>query len=541
MDWWICKTGVEMFDALQTCGLAVLLATASEEPVMLRDEGLAYRLSCERKKDFPHPTLDILDQILHLPTGEEVASLDQMTRPLPLSLTNVDGLLAALYTQQGIRLVSLAELQQKQRLAPTAGTLALQKIQETITRLKTWARRYTQDDATWLDRVLKDYAAVPAPDPMFSPIQKGKHLSLWMTLDPALGKSTRQPRSDGLIALKSNLTMGSPGYGVFLSVIGAARFLRAQPVAGQLINYYLPLPTTLTVTPQTTLPTLPALTHPSLQALVAHWLAYVRPHPPLDASWQAMAYQTLSVGGTRQALSLTRGALPFEWIGQIAEHTGHGLIRAWHALVGMGQDQAPYEAARLCDALMLRDRASWLMHLIDYAYAVMRCPDRLRPYRAAEVQEVTQAMTDTSTPLSAVLERKEGTLRFGHALRLLGRVNHAKLLDLFDLLECVQTLEQLHSALKQAAQACDLANAKSPFIIVPDDDDYKYLLQDVERHGVRLIASLLQILAVLRYPSSETAPKNRNPGQGNEAPPTSLEPEAGQLEETIAGELVDEQ
>lgn len=538
MDWWVCKTGVEMFDALQTCGLAVLLATAGEEPVTVRDEGLAYRLSSKQKGNFPHPTLEVLNQILQLPTGEEVSSLDQMPRPLPLSLTNVDGLLAALYTQQGIRLVSLAELQQKQRQTSTAGTLGLQKIQETITRLKNWTRRYTQADATWLDCVLRDYAAVPAPDPTFSPIQKGKSLTLWMTLDPALGKSTRQPRSDGLIALKSNLTMGSPRYGVFLSVIGAARFLRAQPVAGQLINYYLPLPTTLTVTRQTTLPTLPALTNPYPQALVAHWLTYVRPHPPLDASWQAMAYQTLSAGGTRQALSLTRGALSFEWISQIAERTSQGLIRSWHALVKAGQDQAPYEVARLCDALMNHDRASWLMHLRDYAYAVIRFPDGLRAYRVAELQEVTQAMTSSSTPLSAVLERKEGTLRFGHALRLLGQVNHAKLLDLFDLLERVQTLEQLHSALKQAALACALAKAKSPFIIVPDDDDFKYLLQDVERHGVRLIASLLQILAVLRYPSLETDPKTGNPGQRDELSPTPLEPAAGQPRETAEGEFV---
>ncbi len=388
---------------------------------------------------------------------------------------------------------------------------------------------------------MKDYAAASTPEPTFSPIQKGKHLTLWMTLDPALGKSTRQPRSDGLIALKSNLTMGSPRYGVFLSVIGAARFLRAQPVAGQLINYYLPLPTTLTVTPQTTLPTLPALTHPYPQALVAHWLAYVRPQPPLDASWQAMAYQTLSAGGTRQALSLTRGALSFEWIDQIVEYTSQDLIRSWLTLVKARQDEAPCEVARLCDALMHRERAAWLMHLRDYASAVMRFPDRLRTYSAAEVQEVTQAMTGSSTPLSAVLERKEGTLRFGHALRLLGRVNHAKQLDLFDLLERAQTLGQLHSALTQAAQACDLAKAKSSFIIVPDDNDYKYLLEDVERHGVRLIASLLQILAVLRYPSSETDPKAGNPGQGDEIPPTPLEPAAGQPEETREGELVDGQ
>jgi hypothetical protein len=515
MDWWVPKTGMEMFDALHACGLAVFQATAGEEPVTLEDEGLAYRICSTQKGAFLHPASEFLDRVLQLPSVEEIAALDQMRHPLPLAFTNVDGLLAALYTQQGIRLASLAELQQQQRHTPAASALGLRKMQTIMKRLKNWAERYTQGGATWLDHVLQDYATTPAPGPIFGPIQRANDLSLWLTLDPALGKSTRQSVSDGLIAIKSNLTMGSPRFGVFLSIVGAARFLRAQPVAGQLINYYVPLPTALTLTPETSLPTLPALIHPYPQALVAHWLAYVRPHPPLGASWQAMAYQTLSAGGARQAFSLTRGALPFECIGQIAERTSQDLIRSWYELVKAGQDQAPYEVARLCDALMHHDRASWLMHLSDYAYAVMRFPDRLRPYRDAEVQEVTQMMAGSSTPLSAVFERKEGTLRFGHALRLLGQVNHAKLEDLFDLLERVQTLEQLQPAIKQTAQACTLASAKSPFIIVPDDNDYKYLLEDVDRHGVRLIVSLLQVLAVLRYPHLATEPAKENTGLGD--------------------------
>lgn len=518
MDAWVPKTGVEMFDALHTSGLAVLLATASEKPVTLHDRGLAYCLSADLDGSDLHPPLEILDQILQLPTEEEIASLAQMRHPLPLSFTNLDGLLAALYTQKGIRLASLAELEQKQHWSPAAGGLGLQKVRQTITRLKTWAGRRAQDNATWLQLLLADYHVDSAPDPLFNPTQKGRDLSLWMTLDPSVAQSTRQPLSDGLIAMKSNLTMRSPQYGVFLSVIGAARFLRAQPVAGQFINYYLPLATTLTLTAETTLPPLPVLKHPYLQALVASWLAYVRKQPPLEAPWQALAYQTLSSGGVRQPISVARGTLPFEWIITVAERTSPGLIHLWRSLLKQGADQAPYEVEHLSDALMYRDSVSWWTHLLDHARAVARFPDALRSYTWAELQEVTPVMNAPSVPLRTILERKQGTLRFGRALRLLGQMNHAKLQDLLDLLEQAQTQQQLLSILKKTAQACELASTKTPFIIVPDEDDIGYLLEDVDLHGVSLIASMLQILSALRYPSSDTEPGTRNGSLPDETP-----------------------
>lgn len=510
MDAWVPKTGVEMFDALHASGLAVLLATASEKPVTLHDRGLAYGLSADLDGSDLHPPLEILDQILQLPTEEEIASLAQMRHPLPLSFTNLDGLLAAVYTQKGIRLASLAELEQKQHWSPAAGGLGLQKVQQTITRLKSWAGRRAQADAAWLQYLLADYHVDSAPDPLISPTHKGRDLSVWMTLDPSVAQSTRQPLSDGVIAMKSNLTMRSPQYGVFLSVIGAARFLRAQPVADQLINYYLPLATTLTLTAETTLPPLPVLKHPHSQALLASWLAYVRKPPPLEATWQALAYQALSNGGTRQPLSLTRGALSFAWIVNVAEHTDPGMIRFWRSLLKYRPEQAPYEIHRLCGALLHRDSTSWLMHVRDHAHAIARFPDGLRPYTCAELQEVNQIMTAPSVPLRTILERKQGTLRFGRSLRLLGQVNHAKLVDLLDLLEQAQTQEQLLSILKKTAQACELASAKTPFIIVPDEKDFGYLLEDVDVHGVSLIASMLQILSALRYPSSDSEPGVRN-------------------------------
>jgi hypothetical protein len=72
-------------------------------------------------------------------------------------------------------------------------------------------------------------------------------------------------------------------------------------------------------------------------------------------------------------------------------------------------------------------------------------------------------------------------------------------------------------------QECVVAMAKSPFIIIPTDEDLKYLLDDVDQHGARPIAGLLIILSTLRYaqrrlpnkssataqPSMSASPKSR--------------------------------
>jgi len=91
-------------------------------------------------------------------------------------------------------------------------------------------------------------------------------------------------------------------------------------------------------------------------------------------------------------------------------------------------------------------------------------------------------------------------LRFGQALRLLGEINAAALRDLMEELESVQTLDRLLLVLAHAAQDCQVATAKSPFIVVPTEEDLKYLLEDLEQVGVQTIARFLITLSALRYP-----------------------------------------
>ena len=114
-------------------------------------------------------------------------------------------------------------------------------------------------------------------------------------------------------------------------------------------------------------------------------------------------------------------------------------------------------------------------------------------------------------PLRKVLEQEEGTLSFGRALRLLGQYNHALLRDLLGVLETVQTLDQLDRALCRVVQECILAKAKTDFILIPYEDDFIQLVDDVHEHGVRLIVGVLMLLSVLRYPLTQTADQDDIP------------------------------
>jgi len=108
--------------------------------------------------------------------------------------------------------------------------------------------------------------------------------------------------------------------------------------------------------------------------------------------------------------------------------------------------------------------------------------------------------TGAASPLCAILNRKQGTVRFGHALRLLGWSNPGKLQDLIDMLDTIHSRDMLIRVLAQVAQECAITKAKSKPIIIPDDEDLAYLLDDIAQCSAQTIAGLLIILSALRYP-----------------------------------------
>jgi hypothetical protein len=159
-------------------------------------------------------------------------------------------------------------------------------------------------------------------------------------------------------------------------------------------------------------------------------------------------------------------------------------------------------------------------------------------YSLLEVQEVFAIMESSHpTPLSAVLEHKDGTMRFGHALRQLRDQAPSSVHEILEDLESVQTCDCLMNILTRAMQTCEVVDAHSPFIIIPTDGDLKLLLDDVERYGASTIAALLRLLSTLRY-----VPRKEGVGQMVDAE-LSLESEDTQVqnikEETADANTID--
>jgi hypothetical protein len=474
----------------------------------------------------PCAATNILTEVLALPTTDDIQAAERHRTQVPVTVANLDGLLAALFTTPGARLVSVTDLLDKHRLSSSAITDGLAKVGAAIARWGKYAERESHLAANWLSDLVQDYDVAQPRIP--SPVQSSKRdVSVLMTIDPFFGYSTRRPVSDGLITDKTNVALQGTRYAALLALIGAARFLRAQRVAGNLVNFYVPLADSTVLYPETALPLLYRMEHTPDHAIALEWLACWRIAQSSSTCWNGLAYQVIQTQGAQQSISHDRGCLDYSWLAAVERHAGGAVIGYWRSLLHSNRKEISLEVDNLVDCLTSHRVEAWLAHLRDVAIylhshvglkvsphrnAVESMADRdsslhshpsvqVRLYSLKEIKEVTTAMVaSTPVPLSAVLGRKEGTLRFGHALRLLGRYNPAPLRELVDALDAVQTWDQLIRILARAAQECAVAGAKSEFIIVPSDEDLKYLLDDVDQYGARTIAELLIILSALRYP-----------------------------------------
>jgi hypothetical protein len=207
-----------------------------------------------------------------------------------------------------------------------------------------------------------------------------------------------------------------------------------------------------------------------------------------------------------------RGYLDNLWLTKVEQRGGGSIIGYWRSLLARRSEQFPFDLHILVDSLIRQCPNGWVDHLRDTApYLTSNTEIEFHPYSLQEVKGVLNIMTESSnTPLSKMLERKAGTLRFGHALRQLGRSNNGPLRDLVDDLDAVRTTDQLLRILAVGAQECAVARGKSDFIIVPNDEDLRFLLDDVDQYGPRTVAGLLVILSTLRYPRVDKADDTPN-------------------------------
>lgn len=528
MEWRVVKTGIEMFDALHAYGVGVVVACATDGPVEVQDEGCSYRLSCQCTA-VPQAAVDLLDEVFQLPAPEEVLRIEQYLpshASIPLAVANLDGLLAALFTRPYVvRCCSLSALLYRHRYDPSVIERAIASVRSICTNWKTVTAREMPFASPWLGELLKDYDAVRPRQPLPGVIRRDEGITVAMTLDPSLGYASRQPRSDGRLAWKVNLTVRGARFAALLAYIGEMRFLRAQPVTGGLIAYSVPVAATFTLHPESARPLLWTRDEdePEL-ALVLQALDLVSDRSRARGVWKALSYQVLKARGKQQAIALSRGAIDLTRFERLGCRPGEHVLGYWQHLLSLPQRARPYECQHLVDALVTSRREAWEAHLFEVARAVLArtAPkkrndqgERLRLYSISEVQEVSAVMeSPLPTPLSAILERKDGTMRFGHALRQLRQQSPSLARDVLEDLESIRTLDQLADALTRAMQVCEVMEAKSPFMITPSDTDLKALLEDVERFGAHTIAGLLRLLATLYYPAAGKGPLRQKARRG---------------------------
>jgi hypothetical protein len=327
-----------------------------------------------------------------------------------------------------------------------------------------------------------------------------------MTLDPSFSYSTHRPKSDGFVSRRTNVTIRGASFAVLLACVGAARFLRAQRVGGDLVNCYIPKAERVRLDRTVRLPLLAPVDLDAGEALLVQWLRLSDKSAFEQARWTGLLYQTIQTQGMQQSIPRDRGCLDLTWLLSLSSHVRESLLFSWQVLLSTPPERRVCETDTLTDALRTNSQRSWTAHLLEMARCIHHERKTIRSYTLEEVKEVTTFMP-ASTPslLKKTLEQKTGTLRFGQALRLLGETNASALRDLVEHMEAVTTLEQLLDVLALTAQQCQVATAKTKFIIVPSEDDLGPLLSDVEQSSPQTIAKFLVLLSALRYPRLDEA------------------------------------
>lgn len=447
-----------------------------------------------------------------MPDAASLVGSSETHKNPSVALGNLDGLLAAAFTTVGARLVSVQDTRSKLKLNEAACTHAVAKATTVVERLITYIKRQEERTTGGIFALLNSYVNGQPVSPVFATKGK-KDLTIPMTLDPLVSFAARQPLSDGHITQNTNLAIANLPLATFLAFVGAARFLRGQRCASRLVNLYLPLPQQMTITATTCLPLLAGTALPAQQALATRWLAHA--NPPADERWRALSCHTLQTQGSSQSITRAVGVVDYEWLTTLHQRVGDEVGAYWRFALHQSREALPYELDTLTACLLHRSGVAWLQHLNELAHIVAQQRDaQLRTYTDHEVKEITQMLPATENlPLRMVLAQEQGTKRFGHALRQLGRYNPGALREYAEELDAVRDLDQLLRLLAQMTQTCEVLKAKSEFIIVPTDDDLDILLADVDQFGARRIASVLLILAVLRYPREESEAHADAPGQ----------------------------
>jgi hypothetical protein len=533
----VLKTGIERFDALHAYGLGILLAVLCQQTVTVKDASLHYMLTSEITAIPPVPD-DLFDQLFLLPQADEVLACEQKAYAAPLPVLILDGLLAALATHPRIRVFSIIEVLWRRQRSQESDVID-RKLQRVKALLQEWKDnvQHTAHNGDWVTATPADYRVEHAVTPLLKEGTAEKEMHILMAIDPACGYSLRRTYSDAQMTKMTNVSVRGPRYAALLAYIGASRFLRAHRLQEKRIAFYVPLATTLIITPETALQLLFPLDLPATQAIAWRWLSLCTQSWQRTTRWKALAYHVLQNQGMQQACLMERGRCDMDWLARVEAEVGKGVIIQWKSQLSLKGDRYNDERDHLADFLQTRHFAGWLHHLCQQGRIVhqqeqarastkhMQVPTSakqgqthesdkqlpIRPYTIDEIRSITRMIPTPSTPgtpaLLDVLTQEEGTIRFGRALRHLGEANPSGLRDLLDLLEAAQTPPELFKVLHRVVQECEVEKGDFPFIIIPTERDLKALLTEVDRYGVPTPVGLLMILSSVRYPRQEQIDK----------------------------------
>lgn len=496
MDFRVGKFGFQGFDSVHALGFGIIITCATEQPVRLRDRGVDYMV---RSPVETLPASLDLDQVIPLPTTEQILAFSATpTKPIPLPIVILDGILATQFTSPtGARVISVADLLYKLKQDPEIVENALKKAHLARQQLEKFITRSSE----WLRDAIGDYAPENLQMPLLAPTNRKNGLSVVMTIDPSFTFSAHRTLSDGLIGMACNYSVQHPQYAPLFARIGAARFLHAQRVAGNLANFYMPLiGDEIELTPETRWKIFPNLPIPSKQSVLVTMLNLLRDGTSSNLHTDQFTYQVLQMQQKgKQSISAGRGLCSADWVKPFQQRVGPGLTERWRTLLRLEQGEIDIDLHKLMEFVERPSAATWFDHLEDITnYWHAHSSPRVRPYTVEEVREISNM--NNPNPLSDIFSREKGTLRFGRALRLLGNnYNRSALRDITAELRSVSTIEDLFTALDLANQRFATAFAKTDFIIIPDDKDSEQLMRDVEMHGVPIIARLLILLSSLRF------------------------------------------
>jgi hypothetical protein len=491
LELYVTKTGYESFDALHALGISLFMAQATDELVSLLDCGFAYKLSCSQipSKD----PMEVFNNLFKLPTIHDLTTLRK--KNFQGEFLNLDGILAALFTTCGPRAVSVQDMLEKVKIDPKIIEMSYKKAEKAIARWRSFFTSLLTKSARakfWDDLVT---AYVSGTYAIFIPAKHGS-INVLMTLEPGLSYSLRQTVSDGIVNRQTNMTVGNLPFAPIFAFLGASRFLRAQRLNNEMVNFYVLIPSNFLIDSKTCLAVISYSSCDPKAASILYSMFLVR--KKLNSSCIGIACQTLQTQRAKQSISVDRWKIDLKWLNKFSDP----IIKSW-ILFLLITKRYNIEIDNLTDFLTEQEPKKFLEHLTEWCRMAIYTRSKIafKGYSLTDLKEITLMIdADHNLPLSNILLSEKGTLRFGHALRQLHARQNGIVQEVIDDLEVVTKQENLVIILSRVLEACVVQDSKYEFTIVPDDKDLFLLLEDVQKFGVRSVASILIILASLRYP-----------------------------------------